>query len=166
MRHIVSFYTSVIMLFTKQNSVIMEAMVDIIRRKKNQNNCNKAARKRVPAEDETFDRLLPLDNLVTRKWQKSMPTPSFCSTVLFNKLALCGIWCFSNPNSRSQQTKRRKRSLPQPEMILSGSLKKRTVVSSEQKQEIPLHKYLEVKRNSTFFILYGLLDTTLYNQWF
>ena len=77
---------------------------------------------------------------------------------------LCGIWCFSNPNSRSQQTKCRKRSLPQPEMILPGSLEKRTVVSSEQKQEILLHKYLEVKRNSTFFILYGFLDTTLYNQ--
>jgi nucleoside-specific outer membrane channel protein Tsx len=46
------------------------------------------------------------------------------------------------------------------------SLEKRTVVSSEQKQEILLHKYLEVKRNSTFFILYGFLDTTLYNQWF
>jgi hypothetical protein len=45
----------------------MEAMVGIIRRKKNQNNCNKAARKRVPAENETFDRLLQLDNLVTRK---------------------------------------------------------------------------------------------------
>jgi hypothetical protein len=49
-------------------------------------------------------------------------------------------------------------------MILSGSMEKRTVVSSEQKQEILLHKYLEVKRNSTFFILYGFLDTTLYNQ--